>query len=37
MRAYADTIECETFLTADRIQGALARAEGLDVTISADE
>jgi len=30
-------LECEAFLTSDRIQGALARAEGLAVTINADE
>jgi predicted nucleic acid-binding protein len=30
-------LECEGFLTSDRVQGALARAEGLQVTISADE
>lgn len=30
--ALALVLECEAFLTADRIQGALARAEGLDVT-----
>jgi predicted nucleic acid-binding protein len=35
--ALAIELECEAFLTADRIQGALARAEGLDVTVSADE
>ena len=35
--ALALELECEAFLTADRIQGALARAEGLDVTVSADE
>jgi predicted nucleic acid-binding protein len=35
--ALALELECEVFLTADRIQGALARAEGLDVTVSADE
>lgn len=29
-------LECEAFLTSDRIQGALARAEGLSVTISGD-
>lgn len=32
--ALALELECEAFLTADRIQGTLARAEGLDVTIS---
>jgi predicted nucleic acid-binding protein len=35
--ALALELECDTFLTSDHIQGALARAEGLDVTISADE
>lgn len=35
--ALALELECDTFLTADRIQGNLARAEGLDVTVSADE
>jgi predicted nucleic acid-binding protein len=35
--ALALELECEAFLTSDRIQGALARAEGLNVTISADE
>ena len=34
--ALALELECDTFLTADRIQGALARAAGLDVTVSAD-
>jgi len=34
--ALALELECDTFLTADRVQGALARAEGLDVTISAE-
>jgi predicted nucleic acid-binding protein len=34
--ALALELECEAFLTSDRIQGALARAEGLDVTVSAD-
>ena len=29
-------LESEAFLTSDRIQGALARAEGLAVTVSAD-
>ncbi len=33
--ALALTLECEAFLTSDRTQGALARGEGLDVTISA--
>jgi predicted nucleic acid-binding protein len=35
--ALALELECEAFLTADRIQGALARAESLDVTVSADQ
>jgi predicted nucleic acid-binding protein len=35
--ALALELECDTFLTADRIQGALARAEGLDVTVSTEE
>jgi len=35
--ALALELKCEAFLTADRIQGALARAEGLAVTISAEE
>ena len=35
--ALALELECELFLTSDQVQGALARAEGLDVTISADE
>ena len=35
--ALALELECEAFLTSDRIQGALARAEGLDVTLNADE
>jgi predicted nucleic acid-binding protein len=35
--AMALELECEAFLTSDRIQGVLARAEGLDVTVSADE
>ena len=35
--ALALELECEAFLTTDRIQGTLARAEGLDVTVSADE
>jgi len=34
--ALALELECEAFLTSDRVQGALARAEGLDVTVSAD-
>ena len=35
--ALALELECEIFLTADGIQGALARAEGLEVTVSAAE
>lgn len=35
--ALALELECEAFLTSDRVQGALARAEGLVVTVSADE
>jgi predicted nucleic acid-binding protein len=35
--ALALELECEAFLTSDRVQGALARAEGLDVTVSATE
>ena len=35
--ALALDLECEAFLTSDRIQAALARAEGLEVTVSADE
>src|ERR1041384_2778339 len=35
--ALALELECETFLTSDRVQGALARAQGLDVTVSTDE
>ena len=35
--ALALELECEAFLTSDHIQGALARAEGLDVTVSAAE
>jgi len=35
--ALALELECETFLTADRIQGALAQSQGLDVTVTADE
>jgi len=35
--ALALELECESFLTSDRVQGALARAEGFHVTISADE
>ena len=33
--ALALELECDAFLTSDRIQAALARAEGLDVTLSA--
>jgi predicted nucleic acid-binding protein len=35
--ALALDLQCDAFLTADRIQGAVARAEGLGVTVSADE
>ena len=35
--ALALELECEAFLTSDRIQGALARAEGLKITLSPDE
>jgi predicted nucleic acid-binding protein len=35
--ALAIELKSEAFLTSDRIQGALARAEGLDVTVSGDE
>ncbi len=35
--ALALELECETFLTSDRIQRALARAEGLDPIISPEE
>lgn len=35
--ALALELECEAFLTTDRIQSALARAEGLEVTVSAEE
>ena len=35
--ALALELECEAFLTSDRVQGALARAEGLDVSVSAGE
>jgi predicted nucleic acid-binding protein len=35
--ALALELECEAFLTSDRIQGTLARAEKLKVSISADE
>jgi predicted nucleic acid-binding protein len=35
--ALALELECEVVLTADRMQGALARAIGLNVTVSADQ
>ena len=35
--ALAIELDCEIFLTTDHIQASLARAEGLDVKISADE
>ena len=35
--ALALELECDTFLTSDHIQAALARAEGLQVSGSADE
>ena len=35
--ALALEMECEAFLTSDRLQGELARAEGLSVAVSADE
>lgn len=35
--ALALQLECDTFLTADRVQGSLARAEGLDVSVNADK
>jgi len=35
--ALALELECEVFLTADRVQGALARTEGMKATVSADE
>jgi len=35
--ALALELGCEIFLTADRIQGALARAEGIDATISEEK
>lgn len=35
--ALALELECETFLTSDRIQGDLAHAEGLKVILSQDE
>lgn len=33
--ALAIELECESFLTSDRVQGILARAEGLRATVSA--
>jgi predicted nucleic acid-binding protein len=35
--ALALELECETFLTSDRVQAAVARAEGLAVTVSAED
>jgi len=35
--ALALALECEVFLTSDRTQGDLARAEGLEVAVSGDE
>jgi predicted nucleic acid-binding protein len=35
--ALALELECESFLTSDRIQSAAARAEGLHVIVSMDE
>jgi predicted nucleic acid-binding protein len=35
--ALALQLECEAFLTTDANQGTLAKAEGLDVTVSSDE
>jgi len=35
--ALALELECEIFLTCDGIQGGLAHAEGLDVTINSEE
>lgn len=35
--ALALELECEAFLTSDRTQGDLARAEGLEVTVSEDQ
>jgi predicted nucleic acid-binding protein len=35
--ALALELECETFLTSDRVKGAVAGAEGLDSKICADE
>jgi predicted nucleic acid-binding protein len=34
--AAALELQCETFLTSDEVQAALARAEGLSVTLSSD-
>ncbi len=34
--ALALELECDAFLTSDRMQGALGRAEGLDVTVCAE-
>jgi predicted nucleic acid-binding protein len=34
--ALALELECDTFLTSDRVQGALAVAEGLGVTVSGE-
>lgn len=35
--ALALELECDAFVTSDRVQGELARAEGLSVTVSAGE
>lgn len=35
--AMALELGCKVFLTSDRIQGALAKAEGLDTTVTLDE
>jgi predicted nucleic acid-binding protein len=35
--AMALELECEAFLTSDRLQAALARAEGLQATLSSDK
>jgi len=35
--ALALELKCESFLTSDAIQGVLARAEGLEVTIAAEK
>jgi len=35
--ALALDLECDVFLTADRVQGALAQAEGLRTTVLADK